>query len=116
LSKLTPREVCLTGLTVSMKGESAGEKAEKPAKNTAKKTIPKGKDAGETAAESVQNATIAGVVTGDPASQEAILASYVFHLKNSSLFGAVTIDRNAMGRFRGSEALHFSITIALSKV
>lgn len=116
LSKLTPREVCLTGLTVSMKGESVAEKAEKPAKNTAAKTVQKGKDAGKEAAESLQNATIIGVVTGDPGSQEAVLASYVFHLKSSPLFGAVTIDRNAMGRFRGGEALHFSITIALSKV
>lgn len=91
ITKLTPKDVSLLTIKAGVREDSGGE-----------------------AQEVARGAAISGVVTGDPASRESVLAKYVLDLKNSRLFRKVVIDRNVVGAFDAGEALHFNITIDLS--
>ena len=90
LSKLTPTGVHLLSVKATMGGDGKGAKR------------------------AARGATIDGVVTGDLATLESVLAGYVLDLKNSRIFRRVEVGSNAIGRFHADQALHFSITVEFS--
>ena len=91
ISSLTPDNIKLINLKVSMPGGA-----------TAAVT-------GKTAPQVSEDLVVEGVIFGERDMLESLLAQYVMKLENSPLFAKIAVKKKEMNTFRKSEVLHFTL-------
>jgi len=91
ISSLTPDNIKLINLKVSMPGGA-----------TAAVT-------GKTAPQVPEDFVVEGVIFGERDMLESLLAQYVMKLENSPLFAKIAVKKKEMNTFRKSEVLHFTL-------
>ena len=97
ISALTPRNIRLINLKISMTNHSAKEKTDKTAK------------------EETDGVILEGLITGDRNMLDSDLAQYVMKLANSQMLRQVSVQKNSIINFRKNDALQFTLSAKLGK-
>jgi len=92
LSFLTPQDIRLTDVRISLASEVKDQKKDAPSKDRA------------------NGIWIEGVILGDRSTLDTILAEYVMKLENSSIIQAVSIQKSNIVNFKKNEILQFTVS------
>jgi len=92
LSFLTPQDIRLTDVRISLASEMQEQKKDAPSKGGAK------------------GIWIEGVVLGDRSTLDTILAEYVMKLENSPIIQTVSIQKSNIVNFKKKEVLQFTVS------
>ena len=92
LSFLTPQEIRLTDVRISLASEVKDQRKDAPSKDRA------------------NGIWIEGVILGDRSTLDTILAEYVMKLENSPIIQAVSIQKSNIVNFKKNEILQFTVS------
>jgi len=92
LSFLTPQDIRLTEVRISLASEMQDQKRDAPSKDRA------------------NGIWIEGVILGDSSTLDTILAEYVMKLENSPIIQTVSIQKSNTVNFKKKEVLQFSVS------
>jgi len=101
LSLLTPANIRLIDLKANLGSAAPEEELLK-------------KDKKEAVKSEVKNLTLEGLVFGDRGALESSLGGFIMKLKESPMFGQISIQKNSIEPFRKNDVLHFIIEIKLA--